>query len=84
LTNGYLKKFTIGIILPDFYVNGHPSALYKSITTEPINISDGEFLDIKIPINRHYFYYKNIGETRIIDKGRYYLIVNEGRKIKKV
>jgi hypothetical protein len=78
-----ITKFTIEIILPDFYISGHPSAIYKSITTRPITINKGDFFNIKVPITRDYFYYQNIGKIRFKEMGRYYLFLDNEKKINK-
>ena len=80
--NDSIHKFTLKVILPAWYVKGNPSSKYSSITTETIEISEGQCLEIDIPISFDYFYYKNIGTALLKDLGRNY-ILNQSRKIRK-
>ena len=74
-------KLRIEILLPEFYVKGHPSAIFKKLSTDFINIDDAEMVKIHSPITWDYFYYCDLGNIKIEDKSNYYII--NGKKIKK-
>ncbi len=78
-----IKKFKVMIVLPNFYINGHPPALYDHVITEPINVDANEFIKINIPITLDYFYYKNNGVIKLQDQGKYFLNLTNHKKVKK-
>jgi len=82
LKNRKIDKIAVEIILPDFYANGHPSAIYRKLTTKVIAVNQAQTIDINIPITRDYFYYKNAGVANIKDMGSYFLYQN--KKINKM
>jgi hypothetical protein len=83
IDGNFLRNFIIEIILPEFYITGHPSAIYKSLVSEPIKITECRIVDVTLPITLDYFYYQNIGVIRLKDMGNYLLFLKDGRKIKK-
>ncbi len=81
LSNSIGPKIRIEILLPEFYAKGHPSAIFKKLSTDFINIDSAEMVKIHSPITWEYFYYLDPGNIKIEDKSNYYFV--NGKKIKK-
>ncbi|WP_347159364.1 hypothetical protein [Pontibacter chitinilyticus] len=82
LVGVYSRTLRIEIIPPFFY---SPVPSFKSITTKELllNSSAKTAYHINIPLSFYSFYYKDIGDIQVKDKGKYWQILNDSTLIKK-
>jgi len=71
----------VTVVLPAFYINAHPPAIYTRLTTVPFALQSGGQLTLELDISKKEFYYKNTGIFRLTDGGNY--VILDGKRIKK-
>jgi len=84
INNFTSKNLSVEIKLPERYTRNIPSPSFTAILTKDVQInSNSNFIDIHIPVRYETFYYHNIGIMKLKDMGSHWLLIDNGKKIKK-